>query len=576
MTGLLIFLGLLGTFWGLLQHDRRGVDVIQHMTIGSSDIAQLFEQLKSGLAQPLNGMGIAFSASLFGLSSALVLGFLDLTAAQAQNRFFNELEEWLAGLTRLSSGVLSEGEGSVPVYVQALLEQTAENMEGLQHILTRGEDSRAQASQAMQTLTERMAALTDTMRASQQLMLRIAETQASLAPALQRLDRPARRCRHGRCLPRASAQHRPPSAAPAGGKRAGPRAEHGGTAQRSAGADPHHRRALAEEQRLDGADTRAATRLRRARDDGVARLRGRAVHAADGHHLRAAGVRAGAGIPVLRADRTQQGAGQGHPEARRGRQDAVARKDARRPRWRATVAQLTGALATSENNRAGPGHARSAGLTTQLGAAQQTAQASGARATDLGTKLADAQQRLADMQRAAQELDQTVQADRATIEAKVSDVAKLDEQVRALGALRDQLEMQAQNAAARAMTEKDRRLAVAAQLAGEQKLGDSAKAQIVLLNQQVDQLKAQLGAVAKALDIEKSSGQEKDVKIANLGQQLNVALAAKVQELQQLSQRVLRHVAQGAGGRTRNPGGRRSLRDAERRAVPAQQRRSVG
>ena len=88
-------------------------------------------------------MGTAFSASMFGLSGALVLGFLDLTAGQAQNRFFNELEEWLAGLTRLSSGVLAEGDGSVPVYVQALLEQTAENMENLQRILQRGEDGRS-------------------------------------------------------------------------------------------------------------------------------------------------------------------------------------------------------------------------------------------------------------------------------------------------------------------------------------------------------------------------------------------------------------------------------------------------
>jgi hypothetical protein len=187
MTGLLIFLGLLGTFWGLLRTIGAVSGVIQNMTIGSNDLAALFEQLKSGLAEPLNGMGIAFSASMFGLASALVVGFLDLTAAQAQNRFFNELEEWLAGLTRLSSGVLSEGEGSVPVYVQALLEQTAENMEGLQHILSRGEDNRAQASQAVLALTERMATLTDTMRASQQLMLRIGETQAGLAPALQRL-----------------------------------------------------------------------------------------------------------------------------------------------------------------------------------------------------------------------------------------------------------------------------------------------------------------------------------------------------------------------------------------------------
>jgi hypothetical protein len=143
--------------------------------------------LKAGLAQPLTGMGIAFSASMFGLSSALVLGFLDLTAAQAQNRFFNDLEEWLAGLTRLSSGVLAEGEGSVPVYVQALLEQTAENMERLQHILSRGEDSRTQASQAVLAVSERMATLTDTMRAGQQLMLRIGEAQAAIGPALHRL-----------------------------------------------------------------------------------------------------------------------------------------------------------------------------------------------------------------------------------------------------------------------------------------------------------------------------------------------------------------------------------------------------
>ncbi|MDQ2801666.1 MAG: flagellar motor protein MotA [Pseudomonadota bacterium] len=187
MTGLLIFLGLLGTFWGLLRTVGAVSDVIHNMTIGSSDLTQLFEQLKSGLAKPLNGMGIAFSASMFGLSSALVLGFLDLTAGQAQNRFFNELEEWLAGLTRLSSGMLAEGEGSVPVYVQALLEQAAENMEGLQNIVARGEESRGQSNQAVFALTERMATFSDTMRTNQQLMLRVAEMQAALAPALQRL-----------------------------------------------------------------------------------------------------------------------------------------------------------------------------------------------------------------------------------------------------------------------------------------------------------------------------------------------------------------------------------------------------
>ncbi len=188
MTGLLIFLGLLGTFWGLLLTVASVSDVIGGMSVGSGDLNALFEQLKSGLGRPLRGMGTAFSSSMFGLAGALVLGFLDLTAGQAQNRFFNELEEWLAGLTRLSSGALGgDGDASVPVYVQALLEQTAENMENLQSILVRGEDGRQQANQAILALTERIGALSDTMRANQQLMLRIAETQAALGPALQRM-----------------------------------------------------------------------------------------------------------------------------------------------------------------------------------------------------------------------------------------------------------------------------------------------------------------------------------------------------------------------------------------------------
>ncbi|RAI58568.1 flagellar motor protein MotA [Roseicella frigidaeris] len=190
MTGLLIFLGLLGTFWGLLLTIGSVSDVIGNMSVGSGDLNQLFTQLKSGLAQPLKGMGTAFSSSMLGLAGALVLGFLDLTAGQAQNRFYYELEEWLAGITRLSSGVLGDGSGeggNVPAYVQALLEQTAENLEGLQRILARGEEGRAQTSQAMMTLTERLSVLTDQIRASQSLMLRVAEQQASLGPVLQRL-----------------------------------------------------------------------------------------------------------------------------------------------------------------------------------------------------------------------------------------------------------------------------------------------------------------------------------------------------------------------------------------------------
>ncbi len=188
VTGLLIFLGLLGTFWGLLLTIASIADVIGGMSVGSGDLNVLFEQLKAGLARPLQGMGTAFSASMLGLAGALVVGVLDLTAGQAQNRFFNDLEEWLAGLTRLSSGILGqEGEGSVPAYVQALLEQTAENLENLQSIMVRGEDGRAATSQALMTLTERMTVLTEQLRANNTLMRSIADAQDGLGPAMTRL-----------------------------------------------------------------------------------------------------------------------------------------------------------------------------------------------------------------------------------------------------------------------------------------------------------------------------------------------------------------------------------------------------
>lgn len=190
-TALMIFLGLLGTFWGLLKTVSAVADVIQGMSVGAGDINVIFDQLKTGLAGPLAGMSTAFSSSMFGLAGALVLGFLDLQAGQAQNRFYNELEDWLAGFTRLSSGILGnegEGGGNVPLYVQALLEQTAENMEALQTVLARGEEGRVQSAQSLNTLADRLNTFTDTMRAHQQLMLRIAEAQSSLGPALQRLS----------------------------------------------------------------------------------------------------------------------------------------------------------------------------------------------------------------------------------------------------------------------------------------------------------------------------------------------------------------------------------------------------
>src|SRR5690606_22686278 len=125
LIGLLIFLGLLGTFWGLLRTIGSVSEIISGLSAGSDALA-MFDTLKEQLRAPLAGMATSFSTSLFGLAGSLVVGFLDLQAGHASNRFYNELEEWLAGMTRLSSGALSgDGDTSVPAYVQALLEQTA-------------------------------------------------------------------------------------------------------------------------------------------------------------------------------------------------------------------------------------------------------------------------------------------------------------------------------------------------------------------------------------------------------------------------------------------------------------------
>ncbi len=187
--GLLIFLGLLGTFWGLLDTISSIRGVIGGLSIVGGDVSQVFSDLKSGLEQPLDGMGTAFSSSLLGLSGSLILGFLDLQAGQAQNRFFNNLEEWLSSITRLSSGALSgEGDHSVPAYVQALLEQTADSLEHLQRTLTRGEESRIAVNSSLQQMSEQMSTLTDHMRTEHLLMKSMAESQVGLNDALKRMS----------------------------------------------------------------------------------------------------------------------------------------------------------------------------------------------------------------------------------------------------------------------------------------------------------------------------------------------------------------------------------------------------
>jgi len=189
LIGLLIFLGLLGTFWGLLETVNAVGDTISGLSGSANDPAVLFEDLKRGLETPLSGMGTAFSSSLFGLAGSLVLGFLELQAGQAHNRFVNDLEEWLSGVTRLSgAGGFGEGEQPMPAFIQALLEKTADSLDQLQHTIARGEGERNAVTQNVAALTERLSTLTDQMRTEQNVLMRLAETQTAMKNLLTRMS----------------------------------------------------------------------------------------------------------------------------------------------------------------------------------------------------------------------------------------------------------------------------------------------------------------------------------------------------------------------------------------------------
>ncbi len=184
LAGLLVFLGLLGTFWGLIDTVGSVGQVIQSMRTGAESGA-LFDELKSGLAAPLAGMGLSFSASLFGLAGSLVLGFLDLQAGQAQGRFYTELEDWLASATSDATGAdVAIRPGSTPDLTLALNKLTA--------MMNDGGNSRG-ATQAMANLAEGIQGLVQHMRAEQQMIRDWVEAQAAREKELKQvLDRLAR------------------------------------------------------------------------------------------------------------------------------------------------------------------------------------------------------------------------------------------------------------------------------------------------------------------------------------------------------------------------------------------------
>jgi hypothetical protein len=180
MTGLLVFLGLLGTFWGLIVTVGSVGNVINTLKVGG-DAQSTFDSLREGLAAPLSGMGISFSSSLFGLAGSLVLGFLDLQSSQAQNRFYTDLEDWLSTTVRdLGAGTEADAStGAAPTDMRLAIDR-------LKEVIGEGGSSRA-ATTAMANLAEAIQGLVHHMRTEQQLIRDWVDSQAEQHREIRRL-----------------------------------------------------------------------------------------------------------------------------------------------------------------------------------------------------------------------------------------------------------------------------------------------------------------------------------------------------------------------------------------------------
>jgi len=177
MTGLLVFLGLLGTFWGLIETVSSVGNVIQGLKAGG-DAAGMFDALRDGLAAPLSGMGISFSSSLFGLAGSLVLGFLDLQSSQAQNRFYTELEDWL------STTVYDHG--GEPGTAVGVTGEVRSAIDRLREAVDQAGSGKA-ANAAMANLAEAIQGLVHHMRSEQQMIRDWVDGQADQQREIKRL-----------------------------------------------------------------------------------------------------------------------------------------------------------------------------------------------------------------------------------------------------------------------------------------------------------------------------------------------------------------------------------------------------
>jgi hypothetical protein len=186
LTGLLVFLGLLGTFWGLTETVTAIGRTISGLDVRAGDAGTVFDNLKSGLAAPLSGMGTAFSSSLFGLAGSLILGFLDLQAGQAQNRFYQELEEWLSEMTEVSNEGPTPQKPAAGVAGAPGMAEVQLAIDRLTRAVNEGGSNR-QTTAAMANLAEGIQGLVQHMRQEQQLIRDWVEAQATQQKEMRRV-----------------------------------------------------------------------------------------------------------------------------------------------------------------------------------------------------------------------------------------------------------------------------------------------------------------------------------------------------------------------------------------------------
>jgi hypothetical protein len=195
LVGLLIFLGLLGTFWGLLETVTSVGDAIRALDVTSAQSGTVFEELKNGLEKPLAGMGLSFSSSLFGLAGSLILGFLDLKASQAQNRFYNDLEDWLSTITTISAG--DGGNAAAPMSqflrldmqnLQKAVDKLSATVDAARATGTSGSSGmKIDTTGSMEQLADAVASLVTQMREEQKMVRQWAQSQQVQQNEIQRL-----------------------------------------------------------------------------------------------------------------------------------------------------------------------------------------------------------------------------------------------------------------------------------------------------------------------------------------------------------------------------------------------------